>query len=33
MVSDSNKFVLIRSVWEISRQLRTVKAERVLGSS
>jgi len=32
MVSDSNKFVLIRSVWEISRLLRTVKAEGVLGS-
>jgi len=31
-VSDSNKFVLIRSVWEISRLLRTVKAEGVLGS-
>jgi len=32
MVSDSNKFVLIRSAWEISRLLRTVKTEEVLGS-
>jgi len=32
MVSDSNKFVLIRSVWEIYRLVRTVKAEGVLGS-
>jgi len=33
MVSDSNKFVLIRSVREISGLLTTVKAEEVLGSS
>jgi len=33
MVSDSKNFVLIRSVWEISRRLRAVKAEEVLGSS
>jgi len=33
MVSDSNTFVLIRSAWEISRLLRIVKAEGVLGSS
>jgi len=33
MVLDSNKFVLIESVWESSRLLRTVKAEGVLGSS
>ena len=33
MVLDSNKFVLIRSVWEISRLLRTVKTEGLLGNS
>jgi len=33
MVSDSNAFVLIISVWEISRLLKTVKAEGMLGSS
>jgi len=33
MVSNSNKFVLIRSVWAISRLLRTARAEGVLGSS
>jgi len=33
MVSDSNKFVLVRGVWEISRLLTTVNTEGMLESS